>query len=326
MATTAITTLQSTTLNGVTGSTMTIGNNLTTDSIQIGTASTSNTITIGSASATNQVNVGGVLVGTNSINGGTGGTNFQLYHTTTTGSISLGDAQTSGVMNIGTGVRTTAGQINIGTGSGAVAVPINIGGTGSVTTNNGTLTSTGLITANGGLTMGGSTNITLGSGASAPTTGQLGNTVSTTGVNLYNSTGYSKAICNATFNCFSANSGQGILLTPGSWMITYTIQCTTDSATLNWVYLFNTYLVSNTTTSNYGTFAGAQVFISFNQAANYGFPLNNNGNNRPCGSGTLLVSITANTYYNVQAYISTVAAQSGNLVLQNGNLTAARIA
>jgi len=60
----------------------------------------------------------------------------------------------------------------------------------------GTITSTGLLTANGGLTMGGSNNITLGNGTVAPTSGQLGNsyistalsTVSTftSGMTLFN--------------------------------------------------------------------------------------------------------------------------------------------
>jgi hypothetical protein len=67
---------------------------------------------------------------------------------------------------IGTSALSTANnQITLGTVLETVRVP-------------GATTATGLITANGGLTMGGSNNITLGSGATAPTAGQLGYTVS----------------------------------------------------------------------------------------------------------------------------------------------------
>jgi len=49
--------------------------------------------------------------------------------------LSLGNLQTSGILNIGTGARVltgSGGAINIGTGSGAILNPINIGGAGSI--------------------------------------------------------------------------------------------------------------------------------------------------------------------------------------------------
>jgi len=68
--------------------------------------------------------------------------------------LSLGNLQTSGVLNIGTGSRVLSGSggaINIGTGSGAIVNPINIGGSGSSTNVGGTLNVTGLSTATGGI-------------------------------------------------------------------------------------------------------------------------------------------------------------------------------
>jgi hypothetical protein len=77
------------------------------------------------------------------------------------------------------------------------------------TTINTPLISTGLITANGGITMGGSNRITLGSGTTAPTAGQLGYTI------RYNNSGV--AINNANTQL---NTGS---LTAGVWMLCYTL-------------------------------------------------------------------------------------------------------
>lgn len=58
--TSLLTTIQTSTINGVTGTTLAIGNNLTTDAIQIGTsANRTQTINIGNgASSTGQINIG----------------------------------------------------------------------------------------------------------------------------------------------------------------------------------------------------------------------------------------------------------------------------
>jgi len=67
---------------------------------------------------------------------------------------------------------------------------LNVGGTTTLT---GATTATGLITANGGLTMGGSNNITLGSGATAPTTGtQLGGSTKTVIASVNLTTSYAR--------------------------------------------------------------------------------------------------------------------------------------
>jgi hypothetical protein len=72
-----------------------------------------------------------------------------------------------------------------------------------------TISSAGLATFNNGLTMGGANNITLGTGATAPTTGQLGYTISVTPYASV-STAYTKV----------ANS---ITLTTGVWLISFKI-------------------------------------------------------------------------------------------------------
>jgi hypothetical protein len=127
--------------------------------------------------------------------------------TPTTGTLSVGATQTTGVLNVGTGVRTSAGVMNIATGaSNACAINIMNGATtaGSVNIANGTGASqttavnigtgstTGTVTignsantvqVNGTLAMGTGKNITLqnpASGFVAPTTAQLGGFVSAT--------------------------------------------------------------------------------------------------------------------------------------------------
>jgi hypothetical protein len=287
--------------------------------------------------------------------------------TPTTGTLSVGNTQTTGVMNLGTGVRTAAGVMNIATGvsnacainimngggattggsvniangalqtttvniaSGTSTGAITIGNTGNTTTLGsgitnirGTLGVTGGISANGGLTMGGSNNITLGNGSVAPTSTQLGYTLSSTSLNTFSSSGFNRVIGNATFNMFSA----GLTLTPGSWLITYTVQFTSDNATTNWCNVLNTYLVRGASSTNYGTFVGAQVFLTSQKTTGFGTPISNNGDFRPSASGVITVAITASTTYNVQGFLSLVSAQVGNFVLVPGycNIVGTRIA
>ena len=111
---------------------------------------------------TNQVSGGTVRIGPTGVSGvsvhagNIDCTNNQINNATDSAlnNLSLGNLQTSGVLNIGTGSRVLSGNggaINIGTGSGAIVNPINIGGSGSSTNVGGTLTTTGLITGNGGI-------------------------------------------------------------------------------------------------------------------------------------------------------------------------------
>ena len=112
--------------------------------IATGVRTTDGTLNINNnASSVNTISMGAVGVTTNITGIGTikanvfdvvsDATSTTLFGTTTTGSIDIGAAQTTGVLNIGTGVRTTTapgGAINIGTNASASNVgPINIGST-----------------------------------------------------------------------------------------------------------------------------------------------------------------------------------------------------
>ena len=87
---------------------------------------------------------------------------------------------------------------------------------------NGTANASGLITANGGLTIGGSNNITLGNGTVTPSSGQIGYTVSAT------------IPASTTANTAFAS----LSLDPGVWIVTYCIQAT-STFTLTNVYITN---------------------------------------------------------------------------------------
>jgi hypothetical protein len=89
--------------------------------------------------------------------------------TPTTGTLSVGDTQTTGVLNVGTGVRTSAGVMNIATGSSnACAINIMNGNTtaGSVNIANGTGSSQTTAvnissgSTTGAVTIGGTSNTT----------------------------------------------------------------------------------------------------------------------------------------------------------------------
>jgi hypothetical protein len=88
----------------------------------------------------------------------------------------IGNISTGGnlVVNSTTAsTSTTTGALRV---TGGVGIVGNLFLGGNLITG-GTTTATGLITANSGFTMGGANNITLGSGATAPTSTQLGYTI-----------------------------------------------------------------------------------------------------------------------------------------------------
>ena len=152
-----------------TASTATLNPIVATYSLDIGSTQTSGDINIGVSSG--RLDGGNINIGTGSgstaipIAIGGSGSVTTIKGTTLTSSI---DVAAAGTMSIG---NTTATTLNIGVTAGAA---VNIGKTGGLTTVNSALKSTGLITADGGLTMGGSNDITLGSGAPAPLKTQLG--------------------------------------------------------------------------------------------------------------------------------------------------------
>lgn len=139
MATNIITTLQSTTLNGITGSTMAIGNNLTTNAIQIGDAQTTGTITIGgTARTTGPINIGtGTTTAVPITIGGTGSSTTIGGTLGVTGTISANGGLTIGGnknITLGNGsVKPTVGQVGY-TVLTNIASPVSCGSSGSTTT------------------------------------------------------------------------------------------------------------------------------------------------------------------------------------------------
>ena len=150
----------------------------------------------------------------------------------TTGSLSICDAQTQGVLNIATASRvkasgTSNGDINIGTGinsiaSGTIPPQINIGNNPSalnatqilIGATNTTTTINGNLTANSGLTIGSGVGISLTSNSYNPSASQLGYVNTSTAGN---------------FNISSVSSA-GLLSTPslavGIYAITFTVPLT----------------------------------------------------------------------------------------------------
>lgn len=150
---------------------------------------------------TNQVSGGTIRIGPTGVSGvsvhagNIDCTNNQINNATdaSLNNLSLGNLQTSGVLNIGTGSRVLTGNggaINIGTGAGATANPINIGGAGTVTTFTNGLTQAsgkyittshiGTITAPTSSQVGGVVTGTDISGPTFPTSGNITSWVSIT--------------------------------------------------------------------------------------------------------------------------------------------------
>jgi len=173
--------------------------------------SASNTISIGSPLTTTNINGIGTIkaVDFDAVNSGT---DVTLFKTLGDGDITIGGAQTTGVMNIGTGVRPATGIINIGNNSNALNLcPINIGAFGTPTTLGGS------VTINRALTLP-SINI-------APSTAQLGYTLGTTG-------GPSAAITTATSLIATTNIAIGI------YILTFDVNVDTITSGVNTTLTF----------------------------------------------------------------------------------------
>ena len=298
--TSLLTTIQTSTINGNVGSTLTIGNNLTTNPIQIGTSTNA---VIGGANTT--TTIGGTLT-TSTINGVTGST------------LAIGNNLTTEAIEIGQGGTTTTvkGTLQSSGGNGDI-----------VSLSNGKITLT-----RGGLILS-QCNITLPSGEIPPIINQLGYIKKTTSVNTINSFSFNRVRFTGDINCFSDNDGgslnYGLLITPGTWLIQYNILFRTDTATVNWIYKVNSNITYNPTVSVIGTQLGGQDGYTFNQAANSGFSLNNTSFVYLSGSIIeqipLLGGYDPARYYNVRASIRSFS-ESGNLSISGSNLTAVRIA
>lgn len=121
-------------LDGVAGSTYTIGSSTTTGTITIGGTAQTGAITLGSSSGAQTVNIAN----------GTGAGTLNLANVQTGGSVNIGGGMTTGTITIGgTGAQT--GAISIGTGTGAQTINLGTGGTGSKSINIGTGAATNTI-------------------------------------------------------------------------------------------------------------------------------------------------------------------------------------
>ncbi|CAM5999029.1 unnamed protein product [Sphagnum balticum] len=106
-------------LDGVAGSTYTVGASTTTGTYTLGGTAQTGTITLGSSSGTNIIAIGA----------GSGATTVNIANAQTGGAVNIGASMTTGTIAIGgTGAQT--GTITIGGGTGAQTVNLGTGGTG----------------------------------------------------------------------------------------------------------------------------------------------------------------------------------------------------
>lgn len=126
-------------LDGVAGTTYTLGASTNTGTIAIGGTAQTGNITLGSSSGTNSVLIGN----------GAGATTVNIANANTAGAVNIGSAFTTGTISIGgTGAQT--GTINLGTGTGAQSINLGTGGTGAKTLTVGSTASTGVTTIQAG--------------------------------------------------------------------------------------------------------------------------------------------------------------------------------
>jgi len=257
----------STTITAGTGITATSGNiAATTGAISSGTTITAGTVLIApllrNGASTGSISSAGVITGTSVI-----APSFNASANTDT--VGICTTQTTGTLNIGTGVRDISGlggAINIGTGSGGTANPINIGGTGTVTT------------FGGGITL--SKPITLPSTTYTPSTTQLGYSASITGSN--------NASITLPINNIGASPGSVVLrvvdLPIGIYIATVSFQVHRPTDIVN-----NTVVPTATTATNVTSHIN---LLRFNG------PTVNSGSYRSCGvfTGGFKVTSATNTY------------------------------
>ena len=215
-------------------------------SMDIATTSISGAINIGTAlGRTGNINIG-LLTGQTTPYNVVIGSSGKSFVTLNGNTVTLNGAVTiNGTLsNVDTSTSLLLGTIN------ATDVKISksgsntlIGGTLSITS---TTTATDTITANGGLTIGGTNNITLGNGTVAPTTGQIGYIL--TGV----------LATNANFTNNTPLTVSSIPLTAGTWVLTASYMPTNATTTLT----EETLCFSTTTNALQYTIANASIFYT----------------------------------------------------------------
>ena len=206
--------LQGSAINNITATTgaISVGDNQTTGLLNLGTgASRTASINIGTGAGTKLVDIGNntdsVLVSSLNIQGLTINPSLPL-----TESMSIGNTQFAGTLNLGTGARS--GAINVGTGSG-FPKNINIGVADSSTTITGNLTlSAGsfALTSNNVLCDSGGNIYTNGTTTSNGTIYTNGN-VTCAGTLGTNNTGSNAFYCNGTMTSpatYNSTAGTGV--------------------------------------------------------------------------------------------------------------------
>lgn len=210
-----------------TGGDISIASLQTTGTLNIGTAIRTVPINIGNN--TSASNTGGVNVGSRGL-AGTGGGPLNLYGTAidincaniTTAPMTLSTyvnnpitIASAGNLNLNS---TNAGTVYLGT-TGSTSVSIgSLSSPTTPTTVNGTLTSTGLITASGGLTMSGTSGITLPATSYVPTSAQLGYFANAALGNV--------GVTTTTTSVWTIPSNQPI----GIYLVSFSVQLTSWSA------------------------------------------------------------------------------------------------
>jgi len=169
--------------------------------------------------------------------------------------LSLGNLQTSGILNIGTGAKVltgSGGAINIGTGSGAILNPINIGGTGSIVhfTNGLKLASSKYITTSHTGTV------------TAPTTTQVGG--------IFNTVTQITSTAPATSG--NVSSLASMTLPAGSWIVSASRSMTFSATTNKAILGFGTRSNNNNALSNTLDFTyGASMIPNPTGGTSWGF-------------------------------------------------------
>ncbi len=249
-------------LDGVAGSTYSLGASTTTGTILIGGTAQTGSITLGSSSGTNSVLIGN----------GAGATTVNIANTETGGAVNIGTAMTTGTVSIGgTGAQT--GTISLGIGTGVQTINLATGGTGAKTVTVGSAASTSsllLQSGTGNLSLQTQGTGTLGVGNNAVAQNlAIGNATGATTVSVLCGTGICGFGNNATSHSTSIGSGTGVSAltlqggTGGASLDSGTGSITIgNSANNKTITIGASGSTANTTTVNIATSTGASQTVN----------------------------------------------------------------
>jgi hypothetical protein len=250
---------------------------------------------------TNQVSGGTIQIGPTGVSGvsvhagNIDCTNNQINNATDSAlnNVSLGNLQTSGVLNIGTGSRIISsgngGAINIGTGSGAIANPVNIGGSGTVTTFGGSVSIPSLSLTNA---------LTLPTTPPTLTTSNLGYSYNFPSVSVSGSASGTYYLYSPATN----TSGAGNYLNAGVYLVTVTTQVYELNTPVAGVATYTLGVCYGTTTGLLSTSLQYGVPTTLSKAPVY--VRTGTGNVRIGNTLTGTFTLTSANFVNIQVYTS----------------------